>query len=322
MGLEKLRTLITELDKYGGATGWDTRQISGGANGLVYYARDEDIEVAVKFSAVDAYDRAGREYDALRVLHKAAPQLAPRPLLLERQLCKQPVIVQSWLSGEVSATLPQTDEAWTRLLEHYAALARIRPQSTDVRLKRTVLNASSFDEAMELVRGQLVRLPEPSVHDGLEKLARQLFATRGPAWPRPADALCRGDSNLTNFVRHENGWRSLDWEYGGWGDPAFEIAELIMHPAYTDVSSERWDWSILRYSEWTGDDGAPERIRMYLVALSVWWVVRFARYRYEVPRGLDRRLVAFSDDFLPKVERQYDDYCRRAEELLEGYTPL
>lgn len=316
--LKRLRSLVAELDRCGRAPGWETRPVRGGANGLIYYARNEDDEVAVKFCAEDEYDRAGREYDALRVLHTVDPQLAPRPLLLERHLCKRPVVVQTWVSGEVSTSLPQTDEDWTMLLEHYVALARIHPDRVPIHLERTVLNASSFDKAKELVRQQLARLPEQGFRDGLEELTQRLFASTAPVWPRPPDALCRGDSNLTNFVRREKAWCSLDWEYGGWGDPAFEIAEMIAHPAYANVPTERWPWVVARYSEWTGNGGASERIRWYLVALSVWWTVRCARYLYEVPRGLDRRLVARSDGFLAQIERQYDDYHRLSERRLEG----
>jgi hypothetical protein len=54
-------TLLTSLDQGRTAPGWDVRQITGGANGLVYYARSNDTEVAVNFSIDDARDRAGCE---------------------------------------------------------------------------------------------------------------------------------------------------------------------------------------------------------------------------------------------------------------------
>lgn len=320
---DDLTDLLTHLDRTGrAAPGWQVRQVTGGANGLVYYARSGDIEVAVKFCLDDARDRAGREYDALTVLQDAGVDLAPRPLLLDRHSYRQPVVVQEWLAGEVSAEPPDHDETWTRLLEHYAALARVRPEHTDKRLERTVLNASSFEAAKALVHGQLRQLPEHAYPEGLSEVARLLFAKTLPAWPQPPIALCRGDGNITNFVRLPGGWRSLDWEYGGWGDPAFEMADLVAHPAYLAVPGERWPWVVSTYAELTGDASAPERIRAYVLVLAVWWAVRTARYLHEVPRGLDPRLVAFPAGFLAEAERKHRGYLELARRCLRGEGPV
>lgn len=94
-----LTKLLTHLDQGDATPGWDVRQIAGGANNLIYYAHNGEMELAIKFCVNDERDRAGREYDALRVLQEAGLKLAPRPLLLDRNRYRQPVVVQSWLSG-------------------------------------------------------------------------------------------------------------------------------------------------------------------------------------------------------------------------------
>lgn len=317
-----LTDLLTHLDQDSTAPGWHVRQITGGANGLVYHARSDRAELAVKFCLDDERDRAGREYAALTVLQDAGSDLAPRPLLLERSRYRQPVVVQSWLAGEVSAVPPETGEGWMNLLEHYAALARVRPEHTRTSLKPTVLNASSFEAAKALVRGQLRQLPDSAYPEGLREVVLPLLAKTVPAWPPPPVALCRGDGNLTNFVRLSDGWRSLDWENGGWGDPAFEMADLITHPAYARVPQDRWPWVVARYAELTQDASAPERIRAYVLVLAVWWVVRTARYLYEVPRGLDPRLVALPEGFLAEAEGKYRKYVGLAQLCLAGATPV
>ena len=318
-----LTDLLAHLDRTGSAApGWHVRQVTGGANGLVYYARDGDTEVAVKFCLNDVRDRAGREYNTLTVLQDTGADLAPRPLLLDRHNYRQPVVVQSWLTGEVSAEPPDNDETWTRLLEHYAALARVRPEHTRISLEPTVLNASSFEAAKALVRGQLQQLRDHAYSGELREVVDALLAKTVPAWQSPPVALCRGDGNITNFVRLPGGWRSLDWEYGGWGDPAFEMADLITHPAYLAVPAERWPWVVATYAELTRDASAPERIRAYVLVLAVWWAVRTARYLHEVPRGLDPRLVAFPADFLAETERKHRGYVTLAWRCLASVTPV
>lgn len=39
-----------------------------------------------------------------------------------------------------------------------------------------------------------------------------------------------------------------------------------------------------------------------------WWLVRWAHYLYEVPRGLDPRLVERADDWQAQAERHYHRY--------------
>jgi hypothetical protein len=115
-------------------------------------------------------------------------------------------------------------------------------------------------------------------------------------------------------LRRSSGWASVDWENSGWGDPAFEIADLITHPAYEAVAQARWDWLIDAYVERTGDRTAALRARTYLTILLAWWVVRLARYLYEVPRGLDQRLVSHPPDWQAETERKYARYVARAEQ--------
>ncbi len=109
---------------------------------------------------------------------------------------------------------------------------------------------------------------------------------------------------------------SVDWEYSGWGDPAFELADMMTHPGYTEVVPVRWDWLIDAYTERMGDRTAALRVRTYSTIMLVWWVVRLARYLYEVPRGLDQRLVQPSAGWQTTTERNYAHYLALAEAQL------
>lgn len=45
----------------------------------------------------------------------------------------------------------------------------------------------------------------------------------------------------------------------------------------------------------------------------VWWAVRWQRYLYEVPRGLDQRLVDRSSSWRETIEHNYLYYLNLAE---------
>jgi thiamine kinase-like enzyme len=105
---------------------------------------------------------------------------------------------------------------------------------------------------------------------------------------------------------------AVDWENSGWGDPAFEIAEMIAHPAYLAVPQTRWEWVIDTYCRMVGYPDMRHRIETHLRIYRVWWVARFARYLYEVPRQLDQRLVARDANWLRDIQDKYDHYLNDA----------
>jgi hypothetical protein len=136
----------------------------------------------------------------------------------------------------------------------------------------------------------VTQIPAGHRPPALARLVDKLEAERFPRWLIPPIALCRVDANLRNFVRRSDGWVSVDWENSGWGDPAFDLADLRLHPAYLGVSDERWAWVIEKYLELRRKPAARPRIAIYIRILAIWWVTRIARYLYELPRGLDTRI--------------------------------
>lgn len=100
----QLHPLLDTLAAQGDATtigGWKITPLAGGANNELYRATGERGDIVVKFTRRDERDRAGREYAALRLLHERAPGLAPRPVLLDRGRYARPVVVQTWIPGDL-----------------------------------------------------------------------------------------------------------------------------------------------------------------------------------------------------------------------------
>lgn len=106
---------------------WHITRVTGGWNNLLYHATNDAHDLAIKFIVRDARDRAGREYSALLALQQARLNIAPAPILLERERYRLPVVVQTWIAGETRDAPPADDDEWMRLLEHYAALAQLTP---------------------------------------------------------------------------------------------------------------------------------------------------------------------------------------------------
>jgi aminoglycoside phosphotransferase (APT) family kinase protein len=295
---------------------WHIAPVAGGQNNLLYRATYSLGDLSIKFTLRDERDRAGREYGALLALHQACLPIAPRPILLDRTSYPQPVVVQTWIEGQVSPAPPATEAEWTSLVQHLAAVHTIKPGRTDVRLLAAITNANSAEEGRQAVRQQAACLPLPAQPASLRRLMSRLEASQFPDWPDPPVALCRVDANILNFIRRPGCWASVDWESSGWGDPAFDIADLMAHAAYIDVPPSRWEWVTDLYCGLANDATASARIRVYYRVLVAWWVARLARYLYEIPKGLDERLVPWSDDWqADKLAAKYDHYLSLAETL-------
>lgn len=295
---------------------WTISRVLGGANNLLFRATSDAGDFAIKFTIRDQRERASREYDALRVLAAHDLHIAPAPVLLDCESYPQPVVVQQWLSGEMLAAAPTADDNWRRLIAHYATIHSVTPATTTLALSGAVLTARSGAACRTLIDEQMALLPREAWPTALPSLIERLEAVLSVDWPEPAVALCRVDANTSNFIRRSGAWASVDWENSGWGDPAFEIAELLSHPAYAAVAPARLAWVIDHYCRRSGAPDAAIRIGVYYRTMLVWWVCRLARTLYDVPRGLDRRLVERPAGWEKQTSATLQHYLRLAEALL------
>jgi aminoglycoside phosphotransferase (APT) family kinase protein len=298
---------------------WHITPIGGGGNNRLYRASDGQADLAIKFTLRDARDRAGREYHTLQALAASGLDIAPRAVLLDRDRYAQPVVVQTWLAGECISSPPATDADWQALVTHLAAAHTLTPANATCSLPAAVLAMESAAAGRQRIAEQGARLPLAEQPAELRDVIGRLERARFPGWPAPALALTRCDPNISNFVRRPDGWSSVDWEYSGWGDPAFDIADLLTHPAYQPLPAARREWIIARYSATRDDATIALRIRVYTCLMLVWWVARFARLLYETPRGLDDRLAARPADWQATFEAHLADYARAASAALDDF---
>ncbi len=292
---------------------WSVTPVAGGANNLLYRVTSDAGDFAVKFTLADGRDRAGREFAALSLLQQAGLDIAPRPVWLDRRGYAQPVVVQTWLGGQTLAGPPATDDEWAAFLDHYRAIHAITPRQTNLPLADGFMNVASVAQGKAQVRNQVDLLPPAAQPASLRAVLAWFEHWSPPTWPAPPRTLVRVDGNWRNFIRGGDRLRSVDWEYSGWGDPIFELSNLTLHPAYNAVGRADWDRFMAAYDERGDDATAAVRRRAYETIMLVWWLVRWARYLYEVPRGLDSRLVSWPEGWLAEVERQYNRYLAQAD---------
>lgn len=323
---------------------WQIERIEQGMNNRLFRVQGEGGEYAVKFTIRDRRDRAGREWWAMHGLQAAGLAVAPQPVLLVRHRHAQPVVVQSWLAGDVDGQLPAADGDWQQIIDHLRLVHSVCPGALCQRLhghrwgrtilasvhtltwsrlwpdlRPVVLHLTNSADAMAQIRWQLAQIPAVAQPRLVQELAARAARITFPTWPPVRLTLCRADPNIRNFIRRPGGWASVDWEYSGWGDPAFEIADLLTHAAHLDIGDERRQWCIDRYCAQSPDPGCAERIAVYCTLMLVWWCVRLARYTYETARGLDPRLAQPAGDWAATKQRQLEIYLERADAALTSW---
>ena len=317
--MEALLAYLAKIPADGVWRGWAYRRIGGSANNILYRATRGEMDVAVKFTIRDTRRRAWREFQALTALQDAGLNIAPRPILLDENSFAQPVMVQSWGAGEVTAVPPQADDDWLKLVAHYATLATVTPADVAVEIPQAVVNFDSVVSGWQHIQRQMELIPRQQQPAILAQLYRQLQA-RYEVVERAVipvkKGLCRVDGNTRNFLRRDGRWLSVDWENSGWGDPAFEMVDLMCHPAYLDVSPQRWQRVMQQYAQMTGDETAVLRMNLTYPMMLVWWVARLARFLYEVPLGKDERLAARPPHWQADMERKMNVYVERATAVL------
>jgi thiamine kinase-like enzyme len=276
--------------------GWRITRISGGMNGLVYRAeRESGAPLAVKICQRDERNRAGREYASMRAMDAAGLSVAPKVLYLAPEPAGLPgaAVISEWLAGDVLEAYPAPGDhgRWVAVLESLAQVHSLTPEDSSVRLSDAALCVLEPEDILREIHLQMGRLP--SVPDGkignlerrqLEHLAK-IVEQQTPLlrWEYPVQRrMIHCDPNARNMIEFEGTIRLVDWENSGWGDPAFDIADLCANPMFGMVlPAAHHAWMREEHSRLLDDPTLPERAAVYTRLLHVWWVMRNGRYLVE-----------------------------------------
>jgi thiamine kinase-like enzyme len=296
------------------------KKIGGGLNNIVYHCLSSYGDIAVKWTVRDERDRAGREFVALSLLQEQHPnmRLAPIPIFLERDRYPLPVVVQSWENADFSHFERFFNMQRHQLAKYLHAIHEVKPSLTSRHLPKAVMTMFSATEGIASIYAQLARFPESEQMLELKELLARLETQKFPIWNEPEAALCRCDANITNFGYSLRGWLSVDWEYSGWGDPAFEVADILTHPSFASMPLDERREMLDLYCSLADDKGSAERSAVYQKIMSVWWVARLNReFSYMKLKERPDTLVTRPSDWLEQVQANYDNYVQQAFEWLK-----
>lgn len=252
--------------------------------------------VIKKFRAVRHGEHV-RESQALRLLHRHAPGLAPRPLRTELQ-GEQPTVTMSRLPGQALTAVPPSTEEVCLIAETLRRLHVAVPADAVQELPYAISHASveipklrnwaALDPSGE-VRAEIIRSPEL---DRALTTARKWLAGTEPRrlMDRPGQ-ICFGqsDPNIRNFIRDRDRLRVVDFEDSGRSDRETELADLLEHRTLRGVPEEVWHPAIDMVCS---SPGSAERLLMARRMKAAYWLFRsLVKDNPEAPGSATERQV-------------------------------
>jgi aminoglycoside phosphotransferase (APT) family kinase protein len=231
--VERLRAAVR-----GGEAASGVRLLRDGHH--VFTMRLGHEEVVAKLYPSQARAEPEREWQALCSFQSL--RLSPRPLSFH-PADDLPAVLMECVPGTPVDALALSDTQLAAIGAAHVALRQMQHRSPwrhatnhpAVVLRRACDNCEHFDPAELKERSESVEVAW--------SLARRWLAT-GDAQAvgrPPRQVLCRGDTNLVNYLFAGDRLWLVDFEDSGLNDPAFELADMAEHLNARPVAEAMWE---------------------------------------------------------------------------------
>ncbi|MSP13461.1 MAG: hypothetical protein EXR62_10965 [Chloroflexi bacterium] len=293
----------------------------------------------VNFASSMSGQRAFREYRTLKLLHLLDLDIAPQPLWFDPScsILPFPVVMYAWLDGDPLPSIPSRDQL-AAVCATFQTFHAIRPDtlptalaSQDLGIQPAWFHWFSFEPYLRELHkfvndyGPWLSSNEP---DGPELLSRLLrlvdlcstFVRDTQAQPGPGNfplCLCRVDPNLANTLWGADArLRWIDWEYSGWGDPAFELADLRWHASTATITGSDHAWLRQTYRAPAADPDFWLRLAVWDRLIATRWPFLVLRSLWTLSHGPDRVRLTHAPGDPIELRHRLIQFISRAEHLL------
>jgi thiamine kinase-like enzyme len=301
---------------------WTLKRIYGGMNGIIYYAENPQISVhplAVKIRKRGERQRATREFYALKALHDLSVSIAPRPISLHTDIntLEGDVVICEWVEGDVLDNLSDAPfDLWEKILTAFCKLHTIQQTNLPHIIDSVSLNRSTYDVVADMER-RYDRLPDGQLGLLTKADIRHLiddFYKQGVQHIEPIKdvSLITCDANPSNMIHYHNQIILIDWENSGWGDPASDIADLLVRPNCGTLPDEMRQKIISRYAEMMKNPQLSNRILAYGYPMLIIWLILTSS---GFGNAYSQRFKGVRTFSLEQRTKQQSDYIQRIEKV-------
>lgn len=262
-------------------------RLYGGNNNQVYSYTSNKEKYCIKLYR-DA-DRAIKEVNALSFMHASKMGLCPIPLQFSNQCF--PILVMSYIEGDSFGEIDITDIHLRKLSSALKSLYELETDGTT-----WAVNCNSrrmYNRVVEQIQNVTpggspsLKLAHRLISIWLESVNQNLFNEN-------KCHFSHGDPNLHNLVWAEGDCKMIDFEYAGWSEKLFDLADLLEHPQSRKVNDYLWDEFMEGFSL-----TKEERItfKSYRTLVSIFWLMKFW------PSDNDTEINRVPDLFMSQLNR-------------------
>jgi Ser/Thr protein kinase RdoA (MazF antagonist) len=221
------------------------RPFAGGYRNAVYEWESPGGPVAVKVYRKDDRLLAEREWLALTLLAACCPGTAPVPLWTDPRP-PQPAVGMTVVPGrpcQAGAEPASVARAVVATMLEFAQLPLLGQLAAMPRAKRPEHYVRSLTGKWASDLGSSTR--DSLTCDLLRLLGHWRNGPDADILAAPAARVfSHGDGNLDNWLWDGRQLRCIDFEFAGWSDTAFDLADLVEHVSARAVSDTAWDSAV------------------------------------------------------------------------------
>lgn len=247
--------------------------LDGGMNNALYRLRHAGRDLCLKLPVVDSSRRAEREWVMLSLLARRGHPRVPEPVWHTFR-SGRPAIIMTFVPGEPLSDADLQPEQLDAITEALTDLYSITPADVPEPVAEVATPAPAM---LHRLRAQWAT--PGAVADPGRQQAAQLWHrwAQGPdpetiLRPPAGRVLGRGDPSLANLLWGGAHVTLLDFEYSGWTDPAYELADLVEHPRSRGTPNATWDAFVDRFAL---DLAAQARHSAARRMLALFWLARW-----------------------------------------------
>ncbi len=305
--------------------GWQLQRIYGGMNGIIYRCANSEVsdtDWVVKIRKRDSRRRAWREFMALTALQRNHKTIAPHPIALYEGIEALPgdVVISTWIEGIRLDNLTDTPRStWHAILNTLTQCHTSQPKDAP-ELQSAVLPICSSEMLFQEIEWRYALLPQGQIGETTTaEMGHLIRAFKNDARfmlsSVEASHFVMCDVNPTNMVMRDGSILCVDWESSGWGDAAFDVADLLVRPNCAGVNPQERDWIRTFYAEQHQDPRLIHRITVYEQIFLLFWLIITSNGFVARP---GERLPGIQFAPPEKTRQQQLYYLERIEEVMNG----
>lgn len=291
-------------------------KLDTGTNHQVFKYKNSNESYLIKMASQNKSIRLTKELLALIFINTQDEGLAPKPIAFIRDKDNLSFLITEWIQGKIYQEPPHQDSEWIQIVEHYFRIHSNSPSCHNLFVQTAYQNPCAKQKSKQFIESELGKVPKEFWPIELNSLLQLWEEKTFINWSSPKVAFCRGDGNFTNFIWQSKGIVSVDWEYAGWGDPYFDLASLLAHPAYVDLNLSKIQWVAEYYNGLAKQKDFNQKINDYLLTLYIYWAARYTNLLYNT----DQTKPFIWRDRPSLRQENYEKYVKRAKDFLSEFN--